>query len=59
MCEGSLAYSMNTVQDVVMLPVIAAAAICGPMAMAGIGLAITVTCIIGCMIFVWLSRRSA
>lgn len=60
MRDGSLAYSMNTVQGFVMLPVVAgAAAIYGPMATAGIGLAITLVSIAGCIIFIWLNRRLA
>lgn len=52
MRDGSLAYSMNTVFGFVLLPVVAgAAAASGPMAIALIGLAVVVGCVIGVLVF--------
>ena len=58
MRDGSLAYSMNTVLGFVLLPVVAGlAALNGPMAIALIGLAVVVGCVIGAVIFSRLGRH--
>lgn len=60
MRDGSLAYSMNTVLGFVLLPVVAGlAAVNGPIAIALIGLAVVVGCVIGAVIFSRLGHHDA